>query len=177
MAYGNISDARAELESLLDQFSAGNLPSIGFVAKVRALGDANPGLISPDPSLGIAVAAGFGNHTSGRDLMSLLLEIEGFEVRNVQIRDSDSELVAACADPDVTVLCLSAQSTQAADSIADVIGDVEPADRKRIVFNAGGAPVSQAFAEKIGCDVFSVSAVESVRLIKAAVLSRRHREL
>jgi methanogenic corrinoid protein MtbC1 len=174
MDSGRSSDARAELESLLDQFSAGSLPSIGFVSRVKALEAANPGLISPDPSLGVALVAGFGNHTSGRDLMSLLLEIEGFRVRNSQIRDSDAELVRMCADPEITVLCISAQSTQSADCIADVIADIDPADRKRVVFNAGGAPVSQSLADRIGCDVFAQSAVESVRLIKAAVQSRPH---
>ncbi len=167
-------DARAELEKLLDDFSAGKLPSIGFVREVKRLRDANPGLISADPSLGYAVVAGFGRHTSGRDLMSLLLEIEGFAVRNAQVGDRDADVVTMCMEPDVTVLCLSAQSTEGVNGITDIIREIDGTEaRKRIVFNAGGSPVSERFATAAGCDVYSQSAVESARAIKDEVLSRR----
>ena len=44
--------------------------------------------------------------------------------------------------------------------------------RDRIVFNAGGSPITQGFADKAGCDVFSTTAVGSVRAIKEEVLRR-----
>jgi len=166
--------AREELERLLDEFSMGRLPSIGFMGRVKKLRDENPGLISAIPSLGIAVVAGFGRHTAGRDLMSLLLEIEGFEVRNTQVGERDSDVIAMCRDPDVSVLCLSAQSTEGANGILDIIRSIDGTEtRKRIVFNAGGSPVSSMFAETAGCDVYSQSAVESARMIRREVCSRR----
>ena len=165
--------ARRELERILDEFAAGRLPSIGFMGKVKKLRDENPGLISADPALGVAVVAGFAHHTAGRDLMSLLLEIEGFEVRNAQIGYRDSDVVSMCSDPDVSVLCLSAQSTEGANGVMDIIREIDADTRRRIVFNAGGSPVSETYAKSLGCDVFSQSAVESARLIRAEVCSRR----
>ncbi len=168
------TSARAELDRLLDEFSKGRLPSIGFMGYVKKLRDENPGLITADPSLGVAVVAGFGRHTPGRDLMSLLLEIQGFAVRNAQVGDRDADVIAMCGRPDVTALCLSAQSTEGANGITDIIREIDGTDaRKRIVFNAGGSPVSERFAKELGCDVFSQSAVESARMIRAEVASRR----
>ncbi|MBR7006455.1 MAG: hypothetical protein IKH98_06135 [Candidatus Methanomethylophilaceae archaeon] len=45
--------------------------------------------------------------------------------------------------------------------------------RDRIVFNAGGSPITQGLADKAGCDVFSTTAVGSVRAIKEEVLRRK----
>ena len=166
-------DARAELDRLLDDFSRGILPSIGFVRSVKQLRDAHPGLIAPRPSLGVAVVAGFGHHTSGRDLMSLLLEIEGFTVRNTQVGEMDSDVIGMCMQPDVTVLCLSAQATEGVNGIADIIRELDETEaRGRIVFNAGGCPLSETTARSLGCDVYAQSAVESARAIKAEVESR-----
>ena len=169
-----MTGARAELDHLLDEFSMGRLPSIGFVRRVKELRDADPGLVSPDPSLGTAVVVGFGRHTAGRDIMSLLLEILGFAVRNVQVTGGDTEAVEACQGPGVTALCLSAQSTEGANGAMDIIREVDDtAARSRIVVCAGGSSFSAAQAEKAGCDVFTGSAVDSARAVRDAVRSRK----
>ena len=45
--------------------------------------------------------------------------------------------------------------------------------RDRIVFNAGGSPITPGLADKAGCDVYSATAVGSVQAIKGEVLRRK----
>ncbi len=49
--------------------------------------------------------------------------------------------------------------------------------RDRIVFNAGGSPITPGLADKAGCDVFSTTAVGSVEAIKEEVLRRKGRRV
>ena len=132
------------------------------------------GELAPDPSLGTAVTASFARHTAGRDLMACVLEIEGFRVKTADRYASAEDAVALCLDPEVTALCYSVQATYDLPGIMRVDGLLKEAGiRSRIVFNAGGSPVSRKIAEKARCDVYAPAAAESARMVAEAVRKKR----
>jgi len=162
-----------ELERLLDDFSAGRVASIGFMRSVRELRRAHPGIIAPLPLLGTAVVAGFGRHTAGRDLMTMLLEIMGFRVVAMEPMSHTFDIIDECQEPGVTVLCLSVQTVEALEHMKDVLRelDMTPA-RPGLVVNVGGGAVSYRVAQEVRSDVFAPTAVESARLIRKEVEER-----
>jgi methanogenic corrinoid protein MtbC1 len=55
-------------------------------------------------------------------------------------------------------------------NISDLLD--EAGIRERIVLNVGGSPITPSLADRMGCDVYAPTAVESVRLMKAEVLKK-----
>ncbi len=156
--------------SLLNEFEHGRLPLMIFLRSIRELREGC--IVEPDPRLGKAVVAAFDRHTEGRDLMAMILSIEGFDVV-VSGRESGTEdIIQLCKDPEVKVLCLSIQTTLNLNVTELVTRLKEEGIRDRIVFNMGGSPVTKRIADEAGCDVFATTAVESVRMIKHNVLER-----
>jgi methanogenic corrinoid protein MtbC1 len=157
---------------LLDGFEHGRIPLLEFMRRVAVLRDAEG--LPADPALGTVVVGSFGRHTEGRDLMSCILEIEGFKVQKAE-RDATLErMVGMCADPSVTAMCISVQSTYECPDLyrlPDLIAEAGLSER--IVVNIGGAAVTRAEADKMGSDVYGSTAIESVRLTKTAVLSEK----
>ena len=118
--------------------------------------------------------ASFSRHTEGRDLISLLLEANGFKTIRVERDTSVEDIVRLCGDDDVTVLCLSVQATWDLENIwkADRLLK-EAGIRDRILLNAGGGAVSEQVARKYGCDVFAETAVKTCRMIREAIAGKR----
>ncbi len=156
---------------LLKDFEEGRIPMMGFMRQAAEL--RQHGGFPHDPRLGTVVVAAFARHTEGRDLMACILEIEGFDVNIVERFSSVEDVVKMCCEPEVKSLCFSVQTTYDCPELLKVDGLLRSAGiRDRIVFNAGGSPISENMAEKAGCDVYAPTAVASVRLIKEAILKR-----
>ena len=105
--------------------------------------------------------------------MKILKENEKLSEVIVPDRDIDPQrVVDLCNDPDVRVLCFSVSTTTGCYDIRRM-GELltEAGIRGRIVYNAGGAPVTEEIAESAGCDVFSRRAIDAVRLIVDKVSS------
>ncbi len=160
-----------EVQELLDGFETGRIPLLEFIRSAKRLQD--EGRIATDPSLGTAVVTCFGRHSEGRDLMAVLLTIQGFSVLSADRDSSLEEIVELCRRPDVTVLCMSVQTTYDCPESLQMSEMLEEAGiRDRIVLNLGGAAISETMAEKANCDIYADTASKSVRLIKEEV-SRR----
>lgn len=159
---------------LTDAFVRRQVPLLLYIRRMESLRDEYTGPGHTRPELGRAVVSARDRHTEGRDLIAILLEMNGFEVVRVGPDTSLEDTVTLCADPDVTVLCVSVQSTARCTELRKVPGMLEGLGvREKIIFNAGGGPVSEAIAQECGCDVYSHEAVESVRKI----LEERERRL
>jgi len=166
-----MDDPRAELDGLTAGFESGRVPLLEFIRSARSVLDSND--IPPRKELGAAVVGCFGRHTEGRDLMACLLEIQGFRII-LSERGSDlTGMIDQCSDPDVTVLCISAQSTYDCPELFE-LGDLlrEAGMRERIIVNVGGAAVTPSAAERMDCDVYCSTALESAKAITRKVLER-----
>ena len=168
---GNMEPDR-RIDELLEGFETGKVPLLEFIRSVNRLREEG-GVIICDPSLGKAAVTCFGRHSEGRDLMAALLTMQGFEVIVVDRDAQLADIVDICRNPEVTVLCMSVQTTYDCPEVLDISEMLKEAGiRKRIILNIGGAAISDKIAERAGCDVYSDSAARSVRLIKDEVLRR-----
>ena len=112
-------------------------------------------------------------HDIGKSLVKVMIETAGIEVcdlgRDVPLED----FVAYVRDhDDVDLLCMSSLMTTTMQGMATVIQRLEEEGlRDRVKVMVGGAPISAAFAKRIGADLYTPNAIEAssgaVRLIEA----------
>jgi len=105
-------------------------------------------------------------HDIGKNLVAMLLEGAGFEVLDLGV-DVTPEKFVEIADR-VDVIALSALLTTTMlnmKGVIDALKAVGKRDQVRVV--VGGAPVTSAFAEKIGADGYAPDASQAVGMIKA----------
>ena len=161
-----------EMQDLIDRFRTGRVPMLQFMKSMIEIKE-RTGVPSVEPELGKAVVAGRARHTEGRDLMAILLGAYGFETIVVDRDSSIENIISICNDPDVSVLCMSIQTTY---DIPDLLLAhrlmIEDGIRDRIVYNAGGVAVSEEVAKATGCDVYGSTAVDSVEAVKEWVLRK-----
>lgn len=73
-------------------------------------------------------------------------------------------------DHDVDILCMSSLMTTTMPGMEQVIIELKKEGlRDKVKVMVGGAPVSAAFAEKIGADGYTRSAIEAVAFAKKLV--------
>jgi 5-methyltetrahydrofolate--homocysteine methyltransferase len=113
-------------------------------------------------------------HDIGKNLVGSMLEGSGFEVFDLGADVPPERIVAAIREKNPDIIALSALLTVTMNSMKAVIEAVQSAglrDRVRII--VGGAPVSQQFAERIGADGYSESAMGAVTLARNIMRERR----
>jgi 5-methyltetrahydrofolate--homocysteine methyltransferase len=87
----------------------------------------------------------------GKNLVGMMCEGAGFEVRNLGINVEPEKFVEAVKEFEPDIVGMSALLTTTMRSMGDTVKALEEAGvRDRVQIMIGGAPVSQAFADKIG---------------------------
>lgn len=109
-------------------------------------------------------------HDIGKNLVRIMLETGGFDVHDLG-RDVPVEaFVDYVKNHDVDILCMSSLMTTTMPGMGKVIQRLkEEGLRDSVKIMVGGAPVSPAFAQKIGADGYTKSAVEAVEFAKELV--------
>jgi len=104
-------------------------------------------------------------HTIGKNLVRICLEGAGYTVEDLGENIKARQFADAYAREKPAVLGLSALLSSTALCMEDVIREVRGVvpSAKIIV---GGAPVTQAFAEKIGASGYAPNAFEAVQLVE-----------
>ena len=106
-------------------------------------------------------------HDIGKNLVCMMLEGAGFQVENLGVDIDVNSLLARVEALEPSVLGLSALLTTTMPEMEKVIEALEKKGvRKAVKVMIGGAPVSEAFALKIGADGFGKDAAEAVRVAK-----------
>jgi len=126
------------------------------------------------PDLGRAITCTVDSHTDGRNLMALLLGIAGFDVVILEKDRTEIDVANFCAEPDVTVCTASAEFCTPGNKLKTLVQALKDEGvRDKVVFNAGGLPVTHAAAKDLGSDVHSDSAADSVKQILEMVMDRK----
>lgn len=102
-------------------------------------------------------------HSIGKDLVALLLEVNGFEVHDLGIDVPTMTFIEEAQQRRADVIALSALMVTTMQRQAEVIqylSEMGLRDKYRIL--VGGAPTSQDWADKIGADGWAPSAAEAV---------------
>ncbi len=107
-------------------------------------------------------------HDIGKNLVALMLEGAGFEIRDLGIDVAAEDFIAALRAETADILALSALLTTTLPSMKQTIKAVEEAGlREQVKIIVGGAPVTEAYAQQIGADGYSPDASRAVSVAEA----------
>jgi 5-methyltetrahydrofolate--homocysteine methyltransferase len=102
-------------------------------------------------------------HDIGKNLVALMLEGAGFEVRDLGVDVPPEKFIEAIATGDVNILALSALLTTTMPNMKTTIESIHQAGmRDKVKIIIGGAPVTQHYADEIGADGFASDASNAV---------------
>ena len=106
-------------------------------------------------------------HDIGKNLVDMMLEGAGFEVIDLGINTPPEKLVQAVQEHRPHLVGFSAFLTTTMPMFKANIEALEKAGlRDQVKVMVGGAPVDQAYAEKVGADGYAPDASAAVRLAK-----------
>ncbi|HVV71720.1 MAG TPA: corrinoid protein [Verrucomicrobiae bacterium] len=109
-------------------------------------------------------------HDIGKNLVASLLEGGGFEVIDLGVNVSPERFIATVREKKANIVAMSALLTTTMTSMKTTIDALKQAGvRDQVKVLIGGAPITQQYADEIGADGYSDSAVGAVALAKKAV--------
>lgn len=112
-------------------------------------------------------------HDIGKNLVIMMLEGAGFKVIDLGVDVKIENIVETLAKEKADILGLSALLTTTMPEMQHVIEVLKESGlRDQIKVIVGGAPIDQAFAEKIAADGFGKDAAEAVQLARKLMLEK-----
>ncbi len=129
-----------------------------------------------DTTIGTAVIATVKGdlHDIGKNLVGLMMKSANLKVIDLGANVSAEKFVEAIKDHNPDIVGLSALLTTTMNEQGHVIEVLKQAGvRDQVKVMIGGAPVTQAWADKIGADVFTADAAAAARWAKEYVTSIR----
>lgn len=111
-------------------------------------------------------------HDVGKNLVAIMFRSAGFKVIDLGVDISEKQFIKAVRqNPDVSIVCLSSLLTTACSSMQHTVKAIRQSDTKhRLKIMVGGGAVTKEFAEQIGADGYSESAVDAAELAKTFIL-------
>ncbi len=107
-------------------------------------------------------------HDIGRKLVAMMLRGSGFEVIDLGVDVSAETFVERARSTGAQIVGMSALLTTTMPAMEKVIKALKDSGcRARTM--VGGAPVTQAFADKIGADAYGEDAIKAVELAKTLI--------
>ena len=107
-------------------------------------------------------------HDIGKNLVAMMLECAGFKVIDLGVDADADKFLMAARKGNADIVAMSALLTTTMSAMEDIISKLrrEDSNPKTMV---GGAPVTQAFADKIGADGYSPDAPGAVIVARRLV--------
>ena len=107
-------------------------------------------------------------HDIGKNLVIMMIESTGYEVVDLGIDVPVETFVEAANDPEVTVVGVSALLTTTMGAMQETVAALNKHPRRsEFKIMVGGAPITQAFANEIGADVYTEDAASAGQAAKA----------
>lgn len=101
-------------------------------------------------------------HDIGKNLVAMMLESKGIEVIDLGVDVPAEKFVQTAIDEHCDIICCSALLTTTMPVMEEVVKAVEAAGiRDKVTIMVGGAPLSQAYCDKIGADIYTRDASEA----------------
>lgn len=101
-------------------------------------------------------------HDIGKNLVRMMLESKGIEVVDLGVDVPPETFVKAAVDENCQLICCSALLTTTMGVMQDVVDAAKSAGiRNQVTIMVGGAPVTQAFCEQIGADIYTADAASA----------------
>ena len=106
-------------------------------------------------------------HDIGKNLVKIMMETAGFEMYDLGRDVPVERFVAKAKEVGASLVCLSTLMTTTMTNMGRIVALLEKENlRGSVKVIIGGAPVSTAFARKIGADAYADNAVEAVAVAK-----------
>ena len=101
-------------------------------------------------------------HDIGKNLVKMMFEGKGIEVIDLAVDVSADQFLQAAIDNEAEIICCSALLTTTMGEIKSVVEAVDAAGlRDKLTIMIGGAPVTQAFCDSVGADIYTVDAASA----------------
>jgi 5-methyltetrahydrofolate--homocysteine methyltransferase len=140
-------------------------------AMQAGLGVLRPHLVSANIKAAGRVVAGTVKgdlHDIGKNLVCMMLEGAGFEIKDLGTDVSPAKFVEAVQSDNFDIIALSALLTTTMPNMKATIEALQAAGaRDRVKVIIGGAPVTEAYARQIGADGYAPDASRAVSLAKS----------
>jgi len=178
-----LESCRAALESVGQRFEAGKyflpelimagemLKKISQIAKPFIKQEGNP---KSDVRGRVVIGSVKGDiHDIGKDIVTFMLEINGFEVHDLGVDVPAEKFVDAIKAVQPQIVGMSALLTTAFESMKNTVEAITDAGlRDRIKIMVGGGTVDEKVREYTGADAYGADAVAAVNLSKGWMDSR-----
>ena len=105
-------------------------------------------------------------HDIGKNLVGMMLEGGGFEVHDLGVDVEAKTFVEEVKKHNATILGLSALLTTTMPAMEETVAALKEAGLGNVKVMIGGAPVTQAYADKIGASGYSEDAPSAVELAR-----------
>ena len=116
-------------------------------------------------------------HDIGQNLVTMMMEGAGFEVRNIGINNPVENYLEAIKEEEADILGMSALLTTTMPYMKVVIDTmVEMGIRDDYIILVGGAPLNEEFGKAIGADAYCRDAAVAVETAKE-LMARKHNQL
>lgn len=107
-------------------------------------------------------------HDIGKNLVIMMIESTGYEVVDLGIDVPVEKFMEAASDPEITVMGVSALLTTTMPAMQETVSALNKHPRRsEFKIMVGGAPITQAFANEIGADVYTEDAASAGQAAKA----------
>ncbi len=116
-------------------------------------------------------------HDIGQNLVTMMMEGAGFEVKNIGINNPVEAYIEALEEFDADILGMSALLTTTMPYMKVVIDElVAQGKRDKYVVLVGGAPLNEEFGRAIGSDAYCRDAAVAVETAKD-FMARKHNQM
>jgi methanogenic corrinoid protein MtbC1 len=168
-----IGDAFSRLEVFLpDLMRAGVIVKAMQTRALEPAIRASGGVSSSEGRVIIGTAQG-DIHDIGKNMVALMLQVNGFTVTDLGTNVSTAAFLDAARRENAHIIAMSSLLTTSLPFVKDVLARLDAAgERKRYLVVAGGAPVTKEWSQAAGLDGFAEDAVEAVALCRDLMARR-----
>lgn len=107
-------------------------------------------------------------HDIGKNLVKMMIEGQGIECIDLGVDVDPVKIAQTAKESGAQLVCLSALLTTTMMGMKDVIEALKAEGiRDQVKVMVGGAPVTQAFADEVGADCYTLDAASAAQAAKA----------
>ena len=107
-------------------------------------------------------------HDIGKNLVAMMIESAGFEVVDLGVDVPVEKFVEAGAEDGVKIVACSALLTTTMPALEATVAALKAAGKDYKIM-VGGAPIDQAFADKVGADAYTTDAASAAKKARELV--------
>lgn len=106
-------------------------------------------------------------HDVGKNLVAMMFRSAGFHVIDLGVDVSEKQFLKAVQDnPQVQIVCISSLLTTSMPEMRRVVKSLRDSGPPNLKIMVGGGSVTQEFADEIGADAYTETAVDAAEVAK-----------